>query len=205
MVTFLRASSLLTVFCIIFITLIHNTNAAPAPQSPYYSTKEAVTTTNYGFIFTKTFGSPRVELTLNNASRLFKPNIARNDPTNDFFNNFYTKYYFYCPPSSIQVGRLPGEVVGKSTSSGLTAVVGSLLRMLLDTVAPTMDVSAMLKTSFLCLDPESCFLSHSRPETMLGSIDRSSSSAYDASSNPILELNIESKDVDQRRTSYLEY
>lgn len=57
----------------------------------YYPTKETITATNYGSAFSKTFGSPRVDLILNNASNFFKPNMASDDPANDLFNDFYIK------------------------------------------------------------------------------------------------------------------
>ncbi|KAF9132103.1 hypothetical protein BGW39_000822 [Mortierella sp. 14UC] len=73
---------------------------------------EAITAINYDSVFAKAFSLQRINIIVNNASSIFKPNMASNDPASDLFNDFFTKYYFYCPLKyfSREISKTGGKV-----------------------------------------------------------------------------------------------
>lgn len=205
--------------------------------STYYPTKETINATNYESVFFKTIGSQRVDLILNNASSLFKPNMARDDPASDLFNDFYTKYYFYCPLKyfSREITKSGGKVYQFRFNRGRGIPLADALGYCgantgrvchAQDLSPVFGTEAMLPLTFQTgddarfarqiVDRWTTFAKTGNPNPttdMLG-VENSNPdvagvnwSAYDSSTNPMLELNIESKmstNADQAACSFMD-
>ncbi|KAG0066470.1 hypothetical protein BGZ90_001397 [Linnemannia elongata] len=205
--------------------------------STYYPTKETINATNYESVFFKTVGSQRVDLILNNASSLFKPNMASNDPVSDLFNDFYTKYYFYCPLKyfSREITKSGGKVYQFRFNRGRGIPLADALGYCgantgrvchAQDLSPVFGTEAMLPLTFQTgddarfarqiLDRWTTFAKTGNPNPttdMLG-VENSNPDvagvnwpAYDSSTNPMLELNIESKlstNADQAACSFMD-
>ncbi|KAG0379306.1 hypothetical protein BGX24_000929 [Mortierella sp. AD032] len=189
----------------------------------YYPTKEVITATNYGSVFAKASSLQRVNLIINNASSLFKPNMDSDDPASDLFNDFYTKYYFYCPLKyfSKEITKAGGKVFQFRFNYGRGIPVADAFgycRTNTGRVCHAQDLSPVFGTGAMLpltsqvnddarfarqiIDRWTTFAKtgNPNPTSALVGVENSNPDvaginwpAYDGSSNPMLELGVMSK------------
>ncbi|KAF9912795.1 hypothetical protein EC991_008657 [Linnemannia zychae] len=191
--------------------------------SSYYPTKETITATNYASVFAKAFNPQRVNLIVNNASSLYKPNMASDDPASDLFNEFFTEYFFYCPLKyfSREISKSGGKVYHFKFNYGRGIPVADAFGYCgtntgrvchAQDLIPVFGTGAMLPLTFQ-VDDDARFArqiidrwttfaktGNPNPSSELPGVENSNPDvaginwpAYDGSTNPMLELGVESK------------